>query len=145
MHWKKVTVIILFCVNGCLSACLFTTDKRKSMKDLDQHMLDLRIYHENLGDALLSKNEDYASWFVNDMDSILRLMANEFATHRKLNKPFGYHYEKRLAPYLSDLKDEIKRQDWPGAIETYSVLTRKCNGCHVDHDVDKEVKDVTQQ
>ncbi len=113
------------------------------MKDYDQNMLDIKIYHENLGDALLSKNKSYASWFVNDMDSILRLMSDEFTTYRKLKKPFRYHYEKRLAPFIRDLKEEIERNEWTRSIETYSMLTRQCNGCHIDHHVDKKIRDVT--
>ena len=125
------------------SACLFSTDKQKSMKDYDQHMLDIKIYHENLGDALLSKNKSEATWFVNDMDSIFRIMSTEFTSHRKLKKPFKYHYEKRLAPYMKDLKSAIERNEWMGSLETYSILTRQCNGCHIDHQVDKKIKDVT--
>lgn len=108
-------------------------------------MLDLRIYHENLGDALLSKNKDYAIWFVSDMDSILMSMSNEFTTHRKLKRSFKYYYRRELATYFKDLETEIETNDWQNAINTYSVLTRKCNGCHIDHDIDKEVKDVTRQ
>lgn len=108
-------------------------------------MLDLRIYHENLGDALLSENFEYAMWFVNDMDSILRSMAKEFTTHRKLRKPFEYYYRQDLRSYLRDMKTEIKTSDWKSAVRSYSVLTRKCNGCHVDHEVDKEVRDVTRE
>ena len=76
-------------------------------------MLDIRIYHENLGDALLTKNKDYAVWLVNDMDSILILMADKFTSHRKLPQPFKYHYRKELAPYLHDLKNEIDKEEWP--------------------------------
>lgn len=142
---KKVLILIIICISCIFFACMFSSARERSIKDFDQNMLDLRIYHENLGDALLAKNKDYAAWFVNDMDSILRLMTIEFPTYRKLEKPFKYHYEKRLAPYLSGLKTEIKKDNWKDAISTYSLLTRKCNGCHTDHDIDKEVRDVTQQ
>ena len=112
------------------------------MKDFDQNMLDIKIYHENLGDALLSKNRSYATWFVSDMDSILRLMSVEFNTHRKLDKPFKYYYEKRLAPYFKDLKEEIGSDEWQKGIETYTLLTKECNGCHVDHKIKKKLRNL---
>jgi hypothetical protein len=145
MHWKKASVIILVVSSSFISACVFSSQKKKSIKDFDQHMLDLRIYHENPGDALLAKNQDYAIWFVNDMDSILILMADEFTEHRKLRRPFKYHYRRKMASTLKDLRKEIEISDWKNALNTYSILTRNCNGCHVDHDIDKEVKDVTRQ
>jgi hypothetical protein len=144
MAYKKFLVLAFIISGTCVASCFSSGVDVKSVKDLDENMLDLRIYHENLGDALLSKNKDYAAWFVNDMDSILRLMANKFTTHRKLTKPFSYHYKKNMAPYFNDLKDEIKKEQWSRAILTYTVLTSKCNDCHIDHDVAKEVKDVTQ-
>lgn len=145
MQWKKASVILLVCSSSYFSACLFSSHKEKNIKDFDQNMLDLRIYHENLGDALLSKNKEYAMWFVNDMDSILLSMSNEFTAHRKLKRPFKYYYRQKLASSLKEMKTEIKTNRWQNAINTYSVLTRKCNGCHVDHDIDKEVRDVTRQ
>ena len=144
MGYKKSLVLASIFSGIWLASCFSSDSDIKSVKDFDENMLDLRIYHENLGDALLSKNKDYAEWFVNDMDSILRLMANKFTSHRKLTKPFSYHYKKIMAPYFSDLKEDVKKEQWPRAILTYSILTTKCNDCHIDHDVDKEVKDVTQ-
>lgn len=140
---KRNLVIVLITSIVFFSACLFSNDKQGSMKDLDQNMLDIKIYHENLGDALISKNKSYASWFVSDMDSILRLMSVEFTTHRKLDKPFKYYYEKRLAPYFKALKAEIERDEWKQGIETYTLLTKECNGCRVDHQIKKKIRNVT--
>lgn len=145
MYYKKASAIILLIIVVYSLACFSSNEKVKNMKDFNENMLDIRIYHENLGDALLTKNKDYAVWLVNDMDSILILMADKFTSHRKLTEPFKYHYQKKLAPYLNDLKKGINREEWTKAIRTYSVLTRKCNGCHIDHDIEKEVKDVTKQ
>lgn len=145
MQRLKYVIIFLICGGSLGSSCLFSTKRERSIKDFDQHMLDLRIYHENLGDALLSRNKDYAEWFVNDMDSIFRQMAEEFTTHRKLKRPFEYHYKKSMKPYLHDLEKEIEKNDWKNAISTYSLLTKKCNDCHIDHDIDKEVRDMTKQ
>jgi hypothetical protein len=124
--------------------CSSTDTVDKNMKDLGENMMDLRIYHENLGDALVAKNKEYATWFVNDMDSIMLSMSGKFTTHRKLTEPFRNDYRKKMAPYLRDLKKEIEAEEWPKAIKTYTTLTKKCNGCHIDLDVDKQVKDATQ-
>jgi hypothetical protein len=140
---KKRLISLLAAGIVFFNACLFSNDNQQSIKDFDQHMLDLRIYHENLGDALLARDKDYATWFVNDIDSILRLMANEFTSHRKLNMPFKHDYKKRLAPCMKDLKAAIEKNEWQTSIKKYSILTRECNDCHIDHDIDKEVRDVT--
>ena len=133
-----------FVSGGFLVSCFSSEADVKNVKDFEENMIDLRVYHENLGDALVSKNKDYAEWFVNDMDSILRLMANKFTSHRKLTRPFNYHYKKIMAPYFKDLRYEIKKEQWSKAILSYSILTNKCNDCHIDHDVDKKVKDFTK-
>ena len=143
MNYKQAGVIFLLSLFAYFSACSFR-EKEKSMKDLGENMLDLRIYHENLGDALVEKNKEYALWFVHDMDSILNLMADKFTTHRKLKEPFKNHYRKRLAPYIDKLKNEINNEEWTRSVQTYSILTMKCNGCHIDHNVDKEIKDATK-
>ena len=100
---------------------------------------------KNLGDVLLTKDHEYAAWFINDMDSIMTLMANEFKEHRKLKGSFKYHYRRKMASPLKNLKNEIEQNNWKSALDTYSVLTENCNDCHIDHDIDKEVRDVTWQ
>src|SRR5215510_1653700 len=131
MHSKKAGVIVVLFL-AYLLGCSSMDTGDKNMKDLDENMLDLRIYHENLGDALVSKNKEYAAWFVHDMDSILRVMSDKFTSHRKLTEPFRHDYRIKLAPYLDNLKREIEDEKWPKAIVTYSILTRKCNDCHID-------------
>jgi hypothetical protein len=127
------------------AGCFSSGKEVKNMKDLAENMLDLRIYHENLAGALLEKNKDYAEWFVYDMDSIMQLMARKFTEHRKLPEPFSNYYKKRLQPYFSNLKKAIKKEDWPQAVKAYSTLTRKCNSCHIELDVEKEVIDYSRR
>jgi hypothetical protein len=78
------------------------------------------------------------------MDSILQSMAEKFTSYRKLSKPFRYEYEKRLAPYFSDLKDDIAKEDWQQAINNYSLITVNCNECHIEYKVKKKVRDYTK-
>lgn len=145
MGIKKSIIFILIILAYCFASCYLSANEKENKKDYNENMLDLKIYHENLGDALLSKNKDYAEWFVNDMDSILQSMAEKFVSHRKLSKPFRYEYEKRLAPYFSELKNNIAKENWQQAINTYSTITVNCNECHTGHKVKKKVRDYTKQ
>jgi hypothetical protein len=145
MGIRKSIVFILIIVVCCFASCYLSGENKENKKDYDENMLDLRIYHENLGDALLSKNKAYAEWFVNDMDSILRSMAEKFVSYRKLSKPFRYEYEKRLAPHFSELKNDIANENWQKAINTYSAITVNCNECHTHYKIRKKVRDYTKQ
>jgi hypothetical protein len=139
------SIFFILMVSLCSFASCYSLEREKeNKKDYGENMLDLRIYHENLADALLSKNKDYAEWFVNDMDSILQSMAEKFTSYRKLSKPFRYEYEKRLAPYFSDLKNDIAKEDWQQAINNYSLITVNCNECHIEYKVKKKVRDYTK-
>jgi hypothetical protein len=144
MGIKKIITFIVILTACSVASCYLSGEDRENKKDYDENMLDLKIYHENLGDALLSKNKDYAEWFVNDMDSILQSMAKKFISHRKLQKPFQYEYEKRLAPHYSELKKNIAKENWQQAINTYSIITISCNECHDDYKIKKKVRDYTK-
>ncbi len=112
-------------------------------KDLDENMLDMRVYHDNLGMYLRNNNADYALWLLNGMDSSLQVIAEKFNTHRKLIDPFKKSYNKLLAPPIQDMRSALKQNDFPKAIHAYRLLTKNCNGCHIDLEVDKEVLDWT--
>jgi hypothetical protein len=112
----------------------------KNIKDLDDNMIDLRMYHENLGDAIVQKNQDEALWLYDGLDSVLNIVANKFETHRKLVKPFRESYERDLKPPIDQLGDALRESNWDASREAYTILTQKCNGCHRDRDVDKEVQ-----
>jgi hypothetical protein len=136
---KKVLVMAVISLLATFTSCYFTVDDKHYIKDLNDNMIDLRAYHENLGDALKQNDMDIADWLATGMDSVLNLMGQTFKEHRRLKKPFSYYYENRLKPYMADLKMAVKKGDNSTAIKSYSALTRKCNSCHIDHDMDKEV------
>jgi hypothetical protein len=114
-----------------------------NMKDLSHNMLDMKMYHENLGTHLRLGDAAYASWLLEGMDSSLKVIAVKFDEHRKLSEPFEKAYKKRLLPSIKNIRNELNNNNLPGAIKAYSYLTYKCNGCHIDHDVDKEVFDLS--
>jgi hypothetical protein len=115
-------------------------DGVKNIKDLDENMIDLRMYHENLGDAIVNKDQDIALWLETGMDSVLNLVAGKFDEHRKLNKPFRESYEKDLKPSIAQLHSALQNKSWDEARTAYTLVTKKCNGCHRDREVDKEVQ-----
>jgi hypothetical protein len=140
----KWLVLISLCVITGLAACLSSGAEVHHVKDLDEDMLDLKIYHQNLGGSLADKNKDEAAWLAHDMDSVLQLMGKMFPSHRKLQESFRKNYEKRLQPSMNMIIFSIEKDDWPTAIKAYKTLTSKCNGCHDDHEIDKEVRDWSQ-
>jgi hypothetical protein len=110
-------------------------------KDLDENMIDMMVYHDNLGMYLREKNADYAEWLLEGMDSSLQVIADKFPTHRKLNGPFKKYYQKKLVPPIDGIRKALKKQDFSAAIIYYKTLTKNCNGCHIDNDIDKDVID----
>ena len=133
--------VCIFCLitTVTIAACFSVSDEKQHIKDLNDNMIDLRIYHENLGGSLKQNDLEIAEWLANGMDSILNVMAIHFENHRKLHNPFAYYYKNKLNPSMSKLRQAIKNRDTKNAIEAYTVLTEKCNGCHIDHDSGKEV------
>lgn len=111
------------------------------MKDLDENMLDMMVYHDNLGLYLRKKDADYALWLLNGMDSSLQVIAKKFTTHRKLTDTFESAYKKKLKPPIKGIRQALQKNDFTKAIEQYRLLTKKCNNCHEDNDVNKEVLD----
>ena len=112
----------------------------KNIKDLDENMLDIKMYHELVGDELRAGDMADANWFLTGMDSVLQIVSRKYDTHRKLNRPFKDSYENNLRPAIMELNDQIQRQDLASAKNAYAVLTKKCNNCHLDNDIDKVVQ-----
>lgn len=110
------------------------------MEDLGQTMMDLRIYQENLGDMIKAGRLDDAAWLLDGTDSLLKVMSNTFIEHRKLKEPFSQYYKRRLRTPLNEINKAIRTNDTAAAVKQYRILVRRCNSCHTDHDVDKEVK-----
>jgi len=131
------TIIILLGINYCNPV---NNNESKNIKDLDENMIDIRVYHENLGGDITAGDIEGAKWLLRGMDSILLIVSDKFTTHRKLDKPYRYFYEKKLKGPITDLKSALDNKDLPAARSAYILLTNNCNGCHNDHDVDKEVQ-----
>jgi hypothetical protein len=111
-----------------------------NIKDLDENMIDLRMYHENLGDAIVAHDMDNAEWLLGGLDSVLLVVAGKFDEHRKLDRPFSESYKRALKPSIDSMESALENSNWDGAGNAYTILTRKCNGCHIDRDVDKQVQ-----
>lgn len=112
----------------------------KNIKDLDENMIDLRMYHELMGDELKKGDIEDARWFKSGLDSVLMIVASKFDEHRKLDEPFIKSYERNLKPTLEVLGEHLGKNDLAASKEAYVLLTQKCNGCHKDNDIDKEVQ-----
>ena len=109
-------------------------------KDLEQNMMDLKIYQENLGDQVKAKNLEDASWFLEGMDSIMQILNKRFKEHHKMKDPFSYHYKREMKEPVDALRQSIKKNDTAAALRGYRLLVKNCNNCHVDHEIDKEVR-----
>lgn len=109
-------------------------------KDLEQNMMDLKIYQENLGDQIKAKNLSDADWFLEGMDSVLLVVSKKFNTHHKMTNAFSYYYKRRMKEPINDIRNAIEKNDTAKALDSYRILVKNCNSCHADHDVDKEVR-----
>jgi hypothetical protein len=104
-------------------------------------MLDMMMYHDNLGLYLRKKDSGYSLWLLNNMDSSLQLINEKFTSHRKLSYPFEKYYNKLLAPPINDMRRALEKNNFETAIKSYRLFTKNCNSCHINHDVDKTVTD----
>lgn len=112
----------------------------KNNKDLEQNMMDLKIYQENLGEQLKAKNLSDASWFLEGMDSILLILNDRFKVHHKMTNSFSYFYRRRMKTPITGIRKAIQQNDTAKALQGYRILIKNCNNCHADHDIDKEVR-----
>ena len=125
------------------SQCNSSDEAGNNNKDLRQNMSDMMIYHDNLGTELRMGSADDASWLLEGMDSSLQLIAAKFIHNRKLNEPFEKSYQNKLQPAIQDIRKSLKENNFPNAINAYRLLTKNCNSCHKEHDVDEEVLDLS--
>jgi hypothetical protein len=82
MKYRWLFLVLLF-IPGC------SEEDVQNNKDLEQNMMDIRIYQENLGDQIKGKNLFEASWFLEGMDNILLVVSKIFKTHHKMASPFS--------------------------------------------------------
>lgn len=129
--YPAVSIIMIGCSKG---------HSNTTIKDLDENMLDLKIYQENLGDMIKSGRLNDAEWLLDGTDSLLQVISNTFKEHRKLHNPFSYYYKNKLKEPLRRIEKAIRDNNMTDAVENYRVLVKRCNNCHIDHDIDKEVK-----
>lgn len=139
----KILSNLLFLLCFGVLFCQCQNSVETNIKDLDQNMQDMSMYHDNLGIHLRLQEAEYASWLLEGMDSSLRVISKQFDEHRKLTTTFEKSYEKRLQPSIKIIRQALQANDFPAAVKGYRTLTKKCNGCHVDHDIDKTVMDLT--
>ena len=140
---KLVTIsIIVICISlGLLTTVSWwKTAPVVNMKDLNENMVDIRIYQENLGDFVRSGDLENGKWLLSGMDSILRVVASKFDEHRKLSRPFSYFYDQKLKTPISKLKKAFDTGDTAQARRQYRIMVNKCNSCHIDNDIEKEVR-----
>jgi len=132
--------MVLFISIGTFCCTSGSNGGGNNIKDLDENMIDIRVYHENLGGDISIGDIDGAKWLLRGMDSILLIVSDRFPTHRKLDKPFKYYYDKDLKAPIDKLETALDNKDIPAARSAYTLLTNRCNGCHEDHDIYKEVQ-----
>ena len=138
--------VIISIIVVCISVVLFATvswwktDPVVNMKDLNENMVDIRIYQENLGDYVRSGDLENGKWLLTGMDSILRVVATRFEEHRKLKRSFSYFYKQKLKTPIAKLKKAFNTGDTAVARRQYRIMVNKCNSCHIDNDIEKEVR-----
>ena len=140
-----LTALVFFLIVLLFSQCDSQSDVAVgNNKDLRENMQDMMIYHDNLGTQLRNRDADEASWFLEGMDSSLQVIAATFSQQRKLTEPFEKTYQKKLQPAIKDIRKSLSENNFPNAINAYRILTKNCNSCHEDHDIDEEVLDLTK-
>jgi hypothetical protein len=136
-YYFIITVMLLISASFC---CTSNENNGSNIKDLEENMMDIRVYHENLGGDIKKGDIEGAKWLLTGMDSILLVVSAKFTEHRKLGKPFSYYYDKDIKGPIDKLSTALEKKDIPAARSAYTLLTKKCNGCHDEHDIYKEVQ-----
>lgn len=133
---KKLQILPVFILIFC---CSCNDNRPYTIKDLDENMIDLMAYQENMGDELKKGQLMDAAWLVDGMDSVLHEVSRKFDEHRKLKEPFSYYYTYRMKKPIRLIRTGIRDKDTAVAIKGYRMLVRNCNSCHIDLDIGKQV------
>ncbi|HEX5152589.1 MAG TPA: hypothetical protein VFW07_14160 [Parafilimonas sp.] len=133
MRIKLINLGILIFIMGCANT------EVKNNKDLEQNMMDVKIYQENMGDHIKAKDLEDASWLLEGMDSILLILDKQVTNHYKLPAPFSYYYKKELRKPIKGIREAIQDKDTAKALHNYRILVNNCNDCHIDNEIDKQV------
>ena len=137
---KKLIVsglILCSCAVIFLPGC--SRDTIHTIKDLDETMFDLRAYQENLGDEIKAGRLQDAEWLLEGMDSVFTEIKKKFREHRKLDEPFSSYYNSKMKKPIRLIRQAIQNGDTSLAMSGYKLLVNKCNSCHLDNDIDKDV------
>lgn len=137
---KPRYLILLMLLPGLILIPACRDERPLTIKDLDENMIDLKVYQENLGDELKDGRLEDAVWLLEGMDSILIEVGRKFREHRKLKDRFSYFYNDRMKKPVKLIREGIRRNDTAKAMKGYRLLVRNCNNCHIDHDIDKTVR-----
>lgn len=137
---KPRFLLLLMLIPGLVFTVSCRDERPLTIKDLDENMLDLKIYQENLGDELSAGRLEDAVWLLEGMDSILIEVGRKFREHRKLKDRFSYFYNDRMKKPVKLIRSGIKGNDTARAMNGYRLLVRNCNKCHIDHDIEKTVR-----
>jgi hypothetical protein len=141
----KALLVILFIVGFVLLFVQCGNNQVQNKKDLDENMIDLAMYCDNLGLYLRKRDADYSLWLLEGMDSSLQMLTVMFTEHRKLVRPFKQSYKKELAPPINDIRKALHKNNFPAAVESYRLLINNCNDCHIDLEIDKTVVDWSKE
>lgn len=137
----QIRILILVVSLILFNACNKIRSKATTIKDFGECMIDLKAYQENMGDLIKAKQLQDAEWLWQGADSLLQVMNTTFVLHRKLKeKPFSFYYEKKLERPFQKIGEAIRLNDTAMALSKYKLLVKKCNSCHIDLDIEKEVK-----
>lgn len=126
-------IISLIAITGCRQ------EKPLTMKDLDEVMIDLRAYQENLGDEIKAGRLKDAEWLAYGMDSVFSEIKRKFTEHRKLEHPFSFYYNLKMKKPIGLIKDAIRKEDTALGMKGYRLLIKNCNSCHDDNNINKTV------
>lgn len=136
MRYRKYSLIILLVI--FVAAC--QSDEAVTIKDLNETMIDLRAYQENLGHEIKAGKLKDAEWLAYGMDSVFSEIKKKFKEHRKLDQPFSYYYKVKMQKPVGMINKSIRNEDTALAMKGYRLLIKNCNSCHDDNNIDKTVK-----
>ncbi len=106
---------------------------------MDEVMIDLRAYQENLGDEIKAGKLKDAEWLAYGMDSVFSEIKRKFTEHRKLEQPFSYYYNIKMKKPIGLIKEAIQKEDTALGMKGYRLLIKNCNSCHDDNNINKTV------
>lgn len=137
---KKISIVFMTLVAMGCSAPQKEEVSKETIKDLGEIMIDLKAYHQNIGDYLVHGKLQDTEWLIEGMDSTLHLAITKYAEHPKLTGSFESFYNELLEKPILEVKANVRANNKDAAIQSFILLTNNCNSCHKKHEVRKRVK-----